>query len=126
MGKHTILIVDDESDIVDFTKTTLERTGRFAARGITKAEEAVSWAKQNRPDLILLDINMPVIDGGGVAQLLGDNPSTRDIPVIFLTALLRKNEMEQAGKQKHHFFLAKPVSSADLIAKIDEVLAQQP
>jgi len=123
LDKKKILVIDDEEDICKFTKSVLERTGRFEVLVSTDALMGINLAKSNQPDLILLDVNMPNIDGGEVAQQLNDCKSTSEIPIAFLTALLRKEEAgEASGKIGRHFFIAKPVSPKELIEKIESIL----
>jgi CheY-like chemotaxis protein len=68
---------------------------------------------------------MPVMDGGAVAQTLKDNPLTSAIPIIFVTGLLKQEELDvkDKGKVGKHYFIAKPVTPKDLIDKIEMVLA---
>ena len=87
-----ILVIDDEEDICSFSKSILERTGKFTVEYSTDASAGIQMAKATKPDLILLDINMPGMDGGEVAQTLRDFKATSSIPIVFLTALLRKDE----------------------------------
>ena len=121
--KARILVIDDEEDICHFTKTVLERTGKFEVAVSTDSARGIALAKTNQPDLIILDINMPNIDGGEVAQTLQDYKSTCAIPVIFLTALLKKEEIEdKSGKIGIHTYIAKPATAKELIEKIESTL----
>jgi CheY-like chemotaxis protein len=122
--KKRVLIIDDERDICQFTKIALERNGRFEVIVSSDSTSGIELAKQNMPDIILLDINMPVIDGGAVAQTLGDSSLTKEIPIIFVTGLLKKEELalKDKGKVGRHYFIAKPVTPKELIEKIDSVL----
>ena len=123
LKKAKILVIDDEEDICYFTKSVLERTGKFEVTASTDSAKAIELAKNILPDLIILDINMPGIDGGEIAQTLQEYKITSGIPVIFLTALLKKEEIEdQAGKIGAHIYIAKPASSKELIEKIESAL----
>jgi CheY-like chemotaxis protein len=123
LRKARILVIDDEEDICHFSKSILEKTGKFEVLASTDALTGINLAKNHRPDLILLDINMPKMDGGAVAQNLLENKSTSEIPIVFLTALLRKAEVEEnTGKIGGHFFIAKPVDPKELIKKIELIL----
>ena len=119
--KARILIIDDEEDICRYSKSLLEKTGRFEAAATTNARQGVALARKNPPDLILLDVNMPDMDGGDVVRELEDFPATKDIPVLFVTALLRRSEEHEDKVGKHHY-IAKPVQPAELIRKIDSLL----
>ena len=123
LRKAKILVVDDEEDICHFTKSVLERTGKFEVMTSTNSAKAVELAKSNVPDLIILDVNMPDMDGGEVAQTLHEYKVTSGIPVIFLTALLKKEEIEdKTGKIGAHTYIAKPASPKELIEKIESAL----
>jgi len=123
LSKKKILVIDDEEDICHFSKSILEKTGKFEVLVSTDALTGINLAKSHLPDLILLDINMPKIDGGAVAQNLRENKSTSEIPIVFLTALLRKAEAEESGgKIAGRFFIAKPVDSKELIKRIESIL----
>lgn len=121
--KNKILLIDDEEDFCYFVKLNLERTGKFDVLVSTNAKGGLDAAKKEKPDLILLDILMPEMDGSEVAQNLLEDESTCDIPIIFLTAMVQKRELKDkegiiAGRQ----FIAKPVTSEELISRIESVL----
>ena len=122
MAKKKILIVDDEEDICTFSKSILEKTGRFEVAATTNSTQAIQLAKNFLPDLVVLDINMPEIDGGDIAQELGKDAATKDIQILFVTGLLRKSEMPAGMIGKYHF-IAKPVEPKNLIAEIDILLS---
>jgi CheY-like chemotaxis protein len=121
--KKKILLIDDEEDFCFFVKRNLEKTGRFEILTATSGNSGVVLASKERPDLILLDIIMPEVGGGQVAELLSDNPETRKIPVLFITAIASRREVQsQEGIIGGRNFIAKPVMPEELIAKIDAVL----
>lgn len=123
--KLKILIIDDEEDFFYFTKLNLEKTGRFEVSGSTKGSEGIDLAKKNRPDLILLDILMPEMDGPQVARHLIEDPSTGSVPIVFLTALANKEDIETGrGLIGGRPFIAKPVTTAELISRIESVLGK--
>jgi CheY-like chemotaxis protein len=124
-SKKRVLIIDDEEDICNFTKSILERTGIYEALTAVKAQKGIDLAKENLPDMIILDVNMPDIDGGEVARVLRDYKLTSNIPILFLTGLMRKTEAEEAsGRIGKNFYMAKPVIPAELIKKIESILAK--
>jgi CheY-like chemotaxis protein len=117
--KKKILIVDDEENFAKLVKMNLEDTGEYAVRVETKGALAVKAAREFQPDFILLDIVMPDMDGGEVAHRLRDDKDLKDIPVGFLTALVRDSEVTQKGDNiAGHPFIAKPVTVGQLIAFI--------
>ena len=123
MQKVKIFIIDDEEEICKLSKSILEKTGRFEVMFSSKAIGAIDLIKNYKPALILLDIFMPDMSGTRVAELLLEDPSTKDIPVVFLTALVEKSEVEEtSGMRGGRFFIAKPVMSKELISRIDYIL----
>jgi CheY-like chemotaxis protein len=120
--KKKILIIDDDQTICEFTEAVLERTGKFEVVSASIPSKGLKLAEQETPDLILLDVNMPEMDGGEVAQRLSANTRTKQIPIVFLTSLLRKEEEFDAETIKDHLFIAKPVSAHELIERIEMMI----
>jgi CheY-like chemotaxis protein len=123
--KKRILLVDDEAGITRMMRRNLEATGRFEVTDINNPALALETARQFKPDQVLLDVMMPGMDGGTVAAALADDPQHGRVPVIFLTAIVSKKEVEPTGSMiGNHTFLAKPVKLEDLLACIDEQLGK--
>ena len=108
MNKKRLLIVDDESGFTRLLKLTLEKTGNYIVREENDGTNAWLAARDFRPDLIFLDIVMPKIDGGDVAQQIRSDPSLANIPIIFLTAIV--SQTESKNEIGGFPFIAKPVS----------------
>lgn len=120
MTKKRVFIVDDESGFTRLIKLTLEKSGRFTVLEENDGTKAWLAAREFKPDIIFLDIVMPKIDGGEVAQQIRSDPSLESVPIIFLTAIVSEKE---GGHTIGGFpFLAKPVSLEALIQCIDEHL----
>jgi CheY-like chemotaxis protein len=120
-----ILIVDDEAGFTRLLKLTLEGTRRYLVREENDAANALISARSFHPDLILLDIVMPKLDGGDVARQITSDPSLKNVKILFLTAIVSKREVP-AGGIAGFPFMAKPVSLAALTGKIEEILGQTP
>jgi CheY-like chemotaxis protein len=120
--KACILIVDNSPDFTHSAKIALERTGRYFVYEENDPSKAHQTAQGLRPDLILLDIVMPEIDGGEVAARIQSDPALHRIPIVFLTALVTKAEGRSGLRIQGHSFLAKPISFPELIAGIEENL----
>ena len=121
MNKKKILIVDDEKDtllVLEKQLTTAGYTVVTANSGI----QALLLAKSERPDIIVLDVQMPDMDGGEVAHKLKKDSETKDIPVVYSTCLLSENEDYRYGG---NIMLAKSKDTKELIAVIDKVLSKQ-
>ena len=123
MDKKKILIIDDEEGFTKLVKLNLEETGEYMVKVENNSSNAFKTAKEFKPDLILLDIMMPGMDGGDVASELKTDNVLKDIPVVFLTAIIREDEMDsQDGSIGGHPFIAKPVSAKDLIKHIKKYI----
>jgi len=121
--KQRILIVDDEAPIGLVLKGGLEMHG-FAARYESRSTDTIKACLEFHPDLILLDVDMPVKDGGQVASELQSHPTLRSTPVIFLTSLVSKEETLKRNASGE-MFLAKPIPIPELAARIRAVLQAQ-
>jgi CheY-like chemotaxis protein len=118
--KIKLLLIDDEEDFCFFVKLNLEKTGKYEVLTTTSGADGVIMASRERPDLVLLDIIMPEMGGGQVAELLLENPKTRNIPVMFITAIASRREVQsQEGIIGGRNFIAKPVTPEELMAKLD-------
>ena len=95
MSKQRILLVDDEKSFTNLLKLNLEETGAFEVRAENWAEDALAAAQAFKPDLIFLDIIMPRLPGGDVAAQIKADPALRHTPIVFLTAAVRKHQVEE-------------------------------
>jgi CheY-like chemotaxis protein len=121
-GRH-VLIVDDESSI------RLICSINFAASGWRCTEavdglDALERVKRERPDVIMLDVMMPLADGWTVAERLGEDEATRDIPIVFLTARAERRDRERAHKLGAVGYLAKPLDPVALPEIVEEILVR--
>ncbi|OPY76463.1 MAG: Alkaline phosphatase synthesis transcriptional regulatory protein PhoP [Syntrophorhabdus sp. PtaU1.Bin058] len=121
MDKKKILLIDDEEDFGFFVKLNLERTGKYQVFTATDGIEGIRLAKQLKPDLIFLDIVMPKMDGSRVAEILRGDESTKNIPCVFVTAMIGYNNLAgYGGEIGERDFITKPVISENLIEKIEQ------
>ena len=120
MDKKRILVVDDEVGFTRMVRLNLEQTGVYDVREVNEGKMALVAAREFKPDLILLDVVMPDMDPGDVAAAFQMDPLLRNVPVIFVTAVVRKREAGTAGMVSGGaLFLAKPVDAAELIEAIE-------
>ncbi|MBN3038130.1 MAG: response regulator [Candidatus Omnitrophica bacterium] len=116
-----ILVIDDEENFTKIVKMNLEQTGKYEVACENRGSAALARAKDFAPDLIFLDVMMPDIDGGTVAFQLKEARETKDIPIVFLTAVATKDEAtSRGGTIGGHPFIPKPASAADLIKCIEK------
>ena len=121
MEKKRILLVDDEKSFTTLLKLNLEETGKYEVRVENWAEDALAAAREFKPDLVLLDIIMPRMPGGNVASLIKADPDLKDTPIVFLTAAVRKHQVEEnEGIICDLPCLAKPASIESVIAMIEK------
>lgn len=123
--RKKILVVDDEPDIAKVLLQRLKEHG-YEATSESDALDALIHLKDHPVDLIILDIMMPEISGVEFAQKLKENKNTRDIPIIFLSALLSKKEEETMGTAiGGHTIFAKPFEMPPLLKKMEELLVEK-
>lgn len=118
-----ILVIDDNKTFCKIVKAGLEQSGEFQVNTANSSSEGVELAKKMPPDLILLDIVMPEKDGGETANILRDELPDKNIPIVFLTALVKKEEVkllnEMAGK---NYYLSKSIDIIKLLEYVRNLL----
>ena len=123
ISKKTILVIDDEEDFCYFVKLNLEETGNYEVMTATSGAEGIKKAINYQPDIILLDIIMPNMTGTQVAEELLNNKSTKNIPIIFVTAIAKRSEVGRRDEKIWgRLFMFKPVRFDDLMTEIDSQL----
>jgi len=120
-----VLIIDDEEGFCSFVKEALEITGKYSVATAANGEEGIQAAITLEPDLILLDIQMPVVDGFEVLKMLKKNKRTMSIPVIMLTVKGEDEFKEKAIEPHNEDYLVKPVRVTTLRSSIDALLERK-
>jgi DNA-binding response OmpR family regulator len=121
MDKKRILIIDDEENFCKLVKKNIEQTGEFEVHIATNGEDGIRLVREIKPDLVLLDIVMPGMDGGDVASQIRDDKSIQDTPIVFLTAIIRGKESDsQEIFTRGYSLLSKTVTLKEFIACIKE------
>ena len=121
MSKQTILVVDDERDLLDLIEYNLKKEG-FKVLKAENGEEGISKAKEHKPDLILLDIMMPKMDGLEAVEIMRKDDDLKKTPIIFLTARSdEKTEIDGLNKGGDDY-ITKPISTTKLVSRIKAVL----
>jgi CheY-like chemotaxis protein len=118
-------VIDDEPSITRLLKLNLEQTGLYEVREENDSTRAIDTAREFKPNLVISDVMMPDVGGGEVAAQLRDDPELRRVPVIFLTAAVRKEELGSseaviAGR----LYIAKPLDVKTLVGAIERILGK--
>lgn len=125
MRKHRILIVEDEQDVAELIRHTLQRTGEadlaVAGSGDTALKAVSDW----HPDLVLLDLNLPVLDGTEICRILRSRDTTRNIPIVILTARTGEDDRVRGLELGADDYITKPFSLRELTARVRAVLRRR-
>lgn len=116
-----VLIVDDEPGIIVALQFLMEQNG-YATMVAFSGEEAMEAVAKHHPDLMLLDIMLPVVDGFEVCQRVRENPSWNNIRIVLVTALGNEANVTKGLDLGADAYVTKPFSNADLVAKVKELL----
>ena len=116
-----ILVVDDEQDIVNTVQYRLKACD-FNVITANNGKEGLEKVINEKPDLVLLDINMPIMDGHEMLERIRSRPDLRDIPVIMLTAYSDRRDISKAADLGIEQYVTKPFDFADLMEKISKAL----
>jgi two-component system alkaline phosphatase synthesis response regulator PhoP len=120
-----ILVVDDEDDILHFLEMVLREKG-YQVTTASGGHEALTRAQIDKPDLVLLDIMMPQMDGWEVLKLLRVDEETRRIPVAMLSARTEAKDRVQGLQEGAIDYICKPFSLTELLGKIEAIFVQSP
>jgi DNA-binding response OmpR family regulator len=119
-----IVVADDDDDILDLVALTLERSGHVVHRA-RDGEEAFELVKRERPDLAVLDVSMPKLDGLELTRLLREDPDTSAVRIVLLTALVQESDVNDGLAAGAHDYVRKPFSPQELQERVDVLLRAQ-
>src|SRR5262245_5114641 len=122
MVRHRILIVEDEQDIADLIKHALERSGDTQVDIVGSGDAALQSIKLQPPDLILLDLNLPVLSGREVCRILRSGDLAPQVPIIMLTARTSEDDRVAGLEMGADDYVTKPFSLRELAARVRAVL----
>jgi len=122
MSKKKILIVEDEEHLLELESLLLSTKG-YEVKGVLDGPSALELVASMKPDLILLDIMLPVMDGFEVCRQIKANEATRHIPVVMLSAKKSKEDLVKAEQVGADRYITKPFKSAMVIATIQRLLS---
>jgi len=125
MDKKQILIADDELDVLSVLEKGLAAEG-YSIITTSIGKDVIGLAKSKRPDLIILDLEMPDMYGGDIARMLNEDPETKNIPVTFLTGMFPKEGDRKGGRVvAGHVLFEKPYDILELVTAIEELLGEK-
>src|ERR1700681_1803226 len=122
MAKHRILIVEDEQDIAGLIKHALERNGEAEAEIVGSVDAALKAVVDQPPDLIILDLNLPILSGVEVCRILRSRSDVKHVPIIMLTARTTENDRVTGLDLGADDYVTKPFSLRELSARVRAVL----
>jgi CheY-like chemotaxis protein len=120
-----ILVVEDAADVRQTVVRTLEISG-FRVHAAAKAMDAIALVRKERPDLVLLDVVLPDLDGASLAACLGDEPDFASIPIILMSALPPEELDEKMAETAAVDGIPKPIVPGDLVRRVRHWLAARP
>jgi DNA-binding response OmpR family regulator len=120
-----VLVVEDEADIAQLVRHTLERSGEMKVETVETGDAAVHAALEHPPDLIVLDINLPNVSGFEVCRILRARPTTRQVPIIMLTARTTEADRVSGLDLGADDYVTKPFSLRELAARVRAVLRRR-
>src|SRR3954464_3939471 len=126
MTPARVLVVEDEQDIAALIKHTLERSGDASVATVGCGDEALRAIADRAPDLVILDLNLPVLSGSDVCRLLRQRPATAGIPIIMLTARTSEADRVSGLDLGADDYVTKPFSLRELAARVRAVLRRRP
>jgi len=119
-----ILVVDDKPQDTQLLKAFLERN-KYVVREENDSRAAIAAAEEFKPNVILLDVLMPEMDGGELAARFESNPKFKGIPIVFLTSKITKQEADHCGGRIGKYrFLAKPIVLTEILACVEQHLGE--
>jgi excisionase family DNA binding protein len=121
-GKRKILVVDDDKDLVELITDVLERDGRFEVRSVNNGFDAGMMVKEYHPDLIVLDVMLPDINGKEVCQRVRSDKSMDDVRIICISGMVEANKIDELRVAGANDFMHKPFEVDKLVDRICQLL----
>ncbi len=121
-GKRKILIVDDDQELVDLIVDVLERDSRFETRSVNNGFDAGMMVKEYRPDLLVLDVMLPDINGREVCQRVRSDSTMDDVRIICISGMVEQDKIEELREAGANDFMHKPFEVEKLVERICQLL----
>lgn len=126
-SKKKLLLIDDDPSVCSLLKLKLEKTGKYTVIACQDGEAGIAAARKESPDLIVLDLVMPGVQGVEVAENLADIPKTSAIPIVFLSSLIRPGDVPAQGAWvSGRYLIPKSSNINGIISGIDNFIQNQP
>lgn len=119
-----ILLVEDESVIIELVTIYLVRHG-YSVITISDGSQVMDTVKQEKPDLIIMDIMIPKVSGFELCRMIKSDPELKQIPVLMLSALVQKSEIEMGIRMGANIYMTKPFENSELLANIQKLLKER-
>jgi excisionase family DNA binding protein len=121
-GKRKVLVVDDDEDLVELIVDHLQRDGRFEVRNVNNGFGAGMLIKEFRPDLVVLDVMLPDINGKEVCQLVRGDKTMDDVRIICISGMVEEEKIQQLRDAGANDFIKKPFDVETLVERICQLL----
>lgn len=121
-GKRKVLVVDDDQELVELISEVLERDGRFEVRTANNGFDAGMLVKDYRPDLIVLDVMLPDINGKEVCQRVRNDPTMEDVKIICISGMVEEDKIDSLREAGANDFLNKPFEVEKLVERMCQLL----
>ncbi len=125
-GKRKVLVVDDDEDLVELIVDALERDGRFDIRSVNNGFQAGMLIKEFRPDLIVLDVMLPDINGKEVCTLVRSQQAMDDVRIICISGMVEADKVQELRDAGANDFMQKPFDVDNLIIRVCQLLEVEP
>ncbi len=119
-----VLVVDDSKTALMMEREIVEKAARYQCVTASNGQEAVEKARQERPDLILMDVVMPRMNGFEACKMMREQPSMRDIPIVLVTTRGEEEYMEAGFQSGCNDYITKPVNGEELVALLQSYLGE--
>lgn len=119
-----ILVVDDSKTALMMEREILEKRKNYQCVTAADGQEAVEKAQQEHPDLVLMDVVMPRMNGFEACKMMRQQPSTREIPIVLVTTRSEESYMEAGFLSGCNDYITKPVDGAELVALVESYLGE--
>jgi CheY-like chemotaxis protein len=125
MSRHLILLIDDSHNFVEGMATALSASKDLTVVTATDALDGYAIARERKPDLVVLDVTMPIVDGWTVLRKMRSNPALVHIPVVMMTGVDRDTALAEASRLDVRCVLTKPVTLSELTRAIRQSLSEK-